>query len=64
MSATHPASAPCVEGSRLWPRVVIAVVVIAVVLYAMTLGYEATAAVTAATAAGFGAVAVSRRLIR
>jgi len=48
----------------LWPRVVIAVVVIAVVLYAMTLGYEATAAVTAATAAGFGAVAVSRRLIR
>ncbi|CAL9622211.1 hypothetical protein SUDANB121_05874 (plasmid) [Nocardiopsis dassonvillei] len=64
MSATHPTTGHSCEPptSRPWPRVVIAIVVIAVVVYAMATGYDVAAAITAATGAGFGAVAVARRL--
>lgn len=55
-------SCPGPRSSHLWSRVIIAIVIIALVVYAMAIGYEAMAAVAAATAAGFGALAVSRRL--
>jgi hypothetical protein len=44
--------------------VVVTVVVIVLVMYAMILGYEAIAAVALASAAGYTAVSVSRRLAR
>ncbi|MFC9087423.1 hypothetical protein [Nocardiopsis dassonvillei] len=47
-----------------WSRVVVTVVVIVLVMYAMILGYEAIAAVALASAAGYTAVSVSRRLAR
>ncbi|MBB6120297.1 hypothetical protein [Nocardiopsis algeriensis] len=62
MSATHTSHDSCGRNSRLWPQTVIAIVVIAVVVHAMATGYEVTAAIAAAAAAGFAAVAVSRRL--
>lgn len=55
-------SCPGPRSSYLWPRVVIAVVIISLVVCSMTIGYEAMAAAAATTAAGFGALAVSRRL--
>ncbi|HLS01100.1 MAG TPA: hypothetical protein VK054_03845 [Beutenbergiaceae bacterium] len=55
-------SCPGPRTSHQWPRVVIAIVIIALVVYAMAIGYEAMAAAATATAAGFGALAVSRRL--
>jgi hypothetical protein len=47
-----------------WPRVVVIIVVVILVMYAMHLGYEAAAAVALASAAGYAAVSVSRRLAR
>ncbi|WP_159943787.1 MULTISPECIES: hypothetical protein [unclassified Nocardiopsis] len=53
-------------GSRAvpWSKVVVTVVVILLVMYAMVIGYEAPAAVALASAAGYAAVSVARRLFR
>jgi len=54
-------SCPSPRTTHLWPRA-IAIMIIALVVYTMAIGYEAMAAAAAATAAGFGTLAVPRRL--
>jgi hypothetical protein len=57
---TPPGGAGAVPRHRL----IVVMVVILVVLYALYLGYEAAAAVALASAAGYAAVSVARRLNR
>ena len=45
-----------------WIKVIILILVVALVMYSMALGYEAMAAISIASAAGGAAVLVHRRL--
>lgn len=48
--------------SHPWPRAVIAIVTTTLTIHSMAMGYKTMVAVAAVTAAGFGALAMSRQL--